>query len=154
MNQGAEVNMSFRRNALTFSPKYENAAIPKMSQIEAEKLLMEIQEKRESFIDEIAKLEVRAGRIETRCGLVDDSQHVELYDGTLGVTKVFVKKHSPPVGQLQWLDDLSTRFSGSQDSPGDVSGTRWGSGALISDDLFITAGHCFDQEGAGWKRPQ
>src|SRR5258708_3812054 len=25
---------------------------------------------------------------------------------------------------------------------------------LISNDLFITAGHCFDQTGGGWERPR
>jgi hypothetical protein len=91
---------------------------------------------------------------ETICGNVDDTQHVELYDGALGVTRDFVDAHERPVGQLQWLSDLAQRFNNPGDSPGNVSGIRWGSGALISDELFITAGHCFDQTGNGWTRPK
>src|SRR5258706_3689035 len=37
----------------------------------------------------------------------DDPQDVELYDGTLGVTKDFVDRYAPAVGQLRWLEDLS-----------------------------------------------
>jgi V8-like Glu-specific endopeptidase len=25
---------------------------------------------------------------------------------------------------------------------------------MISNDLFLTAGHCFDQTGGGWERPR
>ena len=49
---------------------------------------------------------------------------------------------------------LNEMFSGPGDSPGDVSGERFGTGALISDELFLTAGHCFDQSGGGWERPR
>ena len=32
-----------------------------------------------------------------------------------------------------------------------VSASRWGSGCLIADNLFLTAGHCFDVlDGDGW----
>jgi V8-like Glu-specific endopeptidase len=91
--------------------------------------------------------------VETICGNTDDSQHVELYNGTLGVTRAFVDSHERPVGQLQWVSDLAQRFNNAGESPGNVSGVQWGSGALISDELFITAGHCFDQSGNGWIRP-
>jgi hypothetical protein len=90
---------------------------------------------------------------ETICGQVDDTQDVEFYDGTLGVTIDFVMAHERPVGQLQWLNDLAERFAGVGEAPGDVSGARWGSGCLFRDDLFLTAGHCFDQFGGGWQRP-
>jgi V8-like Glu-specific endopeptidase len=91
---------------------------------------------------------------ESICGAVDESQDVELYDGTLGVSVGFVNDFSPPVGQLQWLNDLPQRFSAAGDIPGNVNGVRWGSGGLIAEDLFLTAGHCFDQEGGGWIRPK
>jgi hypothetical protein len=92
--------------------------------------------------------------VETICGSVDDSQDVELYDGSLGVTTDFVRTFSPPVGQLQWLSNLEDLFTGSGNSPGNVNGVRWGSGCLINSSQFITAGHCFDRTGGGWVRPR
>ena len=88
--------------------------------------------------------------IETICGTTDDSQPVEQYDGTLGVTTAFASAHQGPVGQIQWNDNLATLYT----SPGDVSGVRWCSGTLIANDLFLAAGHCFDQTGGGWTRPK
>ena len=55
--------------------------------------------------------------LETQCGADDDSQPVEQYDGTLGVTEAFVDGHQGPVGQLQWNDNLSSIY----DNPGNVS---------------------------------
>jgi len=83
----------------------------------------------------------------------DVPQDVELYKGDLGVTREFVDQHERPVGQLQWLADLPERFNGPDEDPGDVTGERWGTGALISEDLFLTAGHCFDQYPQGWQVP-
>lgn len=88
------------------------------------------------------------------CGATDDTQDVELYDGTLGVSVDFVRNFAPPVGQLQWRDDLEDLFGGPGKSPGNVSGVRWGSGALIGHDLYLTAGHCFGRTGGGWQRPK
>ncbi len=83
----------------------------------------------------------------------DDPQDVETYKGTLGVTQQFVDAHQRQVGQLRWLD-LADEFKAPGDDPGTVSGQKWASGALISDDLFLTAGHCFDQQHPGWQVPQ
>ena len=88
--------------------------------------------------------------LESQCGSADDSQPVEMYDGTLGVSQPFVNKHQAPVGQLQWNNNLASKYN----NPGNVSGVRWGTGTLISNDLFLSAGHCFDQSGGGWIRPQ
>jgi V8-like Glu-specific endopeptidase len=88
--------------------------------------------------------------LETICGTTDDSQPVEQYDGTLGVTTAFVNAHQAPVGQLQWNSNLASIY----DEPGNVSGVRWCTGTLISNDLFLTAGHCFDQTGGTWVRPK
>lgn len=88
--------------------------------------------------------------IESICGVTDDSQPVEQYDGLLGVPVEFVQTHQRPVGQLQWNDDLGSVF----DNPGTVSGARWCTGGLISDNLFISAGHCFDVDINGWTTPR
>jgi V8-like Glu-specific endopeptidase len=88
--------------------------------------------------------------IETICGIIDDSQPVEQYNGALGVTQAFVNQHQAPVGQIQWNTNLAQIYT----NPGDVSGARWCSGTLITRDLFLTAGHCFDQTGGGWNRPR
>lgn len=87
---------------------------------------------------------------ETICGTTDDSQDVEQYDGSLGVTQAFVNQHQRPVGVLRWNSNLASIY----DNPGNVAGVRWCTGTLISNDLFITAGHCFDQTGGGWQRPR
>jgi V8-like Glu-specific endopeptidase len=90
--------------------------------------------------------------IESICGPTDDSQDIELYDGTLGVTKDFVTHHERQVGQIQWNDNLQQKYPA---HPGNVQGVRWCSGMLISEDLFLAAGHCFDEEQpfSGWKYP-
>lgn len=54
-----------------------------------------------------------------------------------------------PTGQIQWKD-LSNAKTLNQN----VSLQRWGSGCLISDNLFLTAGHCFDSQSGNngdWK---
>lgn len=121
-----------------------------------EQKLKDLLSRRESLALELGLMDAEIERvgIESICGATDDTQDVETYDGGLGVTRAFVDEHERPVGQLQWLDDLFDRFSGPNESPGDVTGERWGSGGLFADDLFITAGHCFDQQGGGWQRPQ
>lgn len=88
--------------------------------------------------------------LETICGTTDDSQPVEQYNGTLGVTKAFVNSHQSCVAQVQWNNDLASKYT----SPGDVNNIRWGTGTMISKDLFLTAGHLFDQTGNNWTRPK
>ena len=121
-----------------------------------ERQLPDMLRRREIMALELGLIDAEIERLafESICGQRDDTQDVELYDGGLGVTREFVDNHEPPVGQLQWLDDLPQRFNGLNDSPGDVTGVRWGSGGLFANDLFITAGHCFDQHGGGWQRPR
>ena len=88
--------------------------------------------------------------LESICGATDDSQAVEQYDGTLGVTAAFVAAHQSAACQVQWNDNLAMIYT----NPGNVSGVRWGSGTMISPDLFLTCGHLFDQTGGGWERPR
>lgn len=87
--------------------------------------------------------------LESQCGATDDSQDVEQYDGTLGITVGFLNAHQSPVGQLQWNSDLASKYA----NPGNVSGRRWCSGTLISENLFLSAGHCFDQHPPSWRLP-
>jgi V8-like Glu-specific endopeptidase len=91
-------------------------------------------------------------KIESICGAKDDSQAVEVYDGTLGVTKEFVGSHERAVGQIQWNANLATKYT----NAGSVSGVRWCSGTLIAPNVFLTAGHCFDVEdpATGWSYPR
>ncbi|MET0508238.1 MAG: trypsin-like peptidase domain-containing protein [Burkholderiaceae bacterium] len=88
--------------------------------------------------------------LETICGVTDDSQEVEQYRGTLGVTVEFVAARQGAVAQVQWNDNLGETF----DNPGNVSGVRWGSGTMIGDDLFLTCGHLFDDNANGWMLPR
>ena len=104
----------------------------------------------ESDAREATPSELYSVIIETICGATDDSQPVEQYNGGLGVTRPFVDSHQAAVGQIQWNNNLGATYT----NPGNVSGARWCSGTLISNDLFLTAGHCFDQTGGGWERPR
>jgi V8-like Glu-specific endopeptidase len=88
--------------------------------------------------------------LESICGVTDDSQAVEQYDGTLGVTTGFVMARQSAVAQVQWNDNLATIFT----NPGNVSGVRWGSGTMITADLFLTCGHLFDDSADGWMLPR
>jgi V8-like Glu-specific endopeptidase len=83
------------------------------------------------------------------CGIRDESQHVEVYNGALGVSIDFVRSHQSPVGQIQWNNNLHEHY----ENYGTVSDMRWGSGTMISEDLFLTAGHCFYNIPIGWQVP-
>lgn len=91
-----------------------------------------------------------AEMLESICGATDDSQPVEQYDGTLGVTQAFVAAHQKQAVQVQWNSGLGGVFT----NPGNVDGVRWGSGTLIAPDLVLTCGHLFDQSADGWVLPR
>lgn len=88
--------------------------------------------------------------LETICGVADDSQPVEQYNGTLGVTTAFVAAHQKQAVQVQWNDNLGSVFT----NPGNVSGVRWGSATMIGPDLLLTCGHLFDADPNGWTIPR
>ncbi|MGN0113418.1 MAG: trypsin-like serine peptidase [Cellulosimicrobium funkei] len=91
-----------------------------------------------------------AEMLESICGATDDSQPVEQYDGTLGVTRAYVDAHQKQAVQVQWNAGLGGVFT----NPGNVDGVRWGSGTLIAPDLVLTCGHLFDQSADGWVLPR
>jgi len=78
--------------------------------------------------------------IDAICGTADESQEVEQYDGSLGVSVEFVKNQQKKVGQVQWNDNLHEIYT----DPGNLNGKRWMSGTLLINDYFLTVGHCFD----------
>jgi V8-like Glu-specific endopeptidase len=147
-----------KRVSLPYPPHVQSEALAAVEALNGSspQLIAALVQQQETLAQQVELLEARTSLLaaESICGAVDDSQDVELYDGSLGVSVEFVRSFSPPVGQLQWLDDLDERFKGPGNSPGNVSGVRWGSGCLFDDDLFITAGHCFDRTGGGWDRPK
>ncbi|MFF2266933.1 trypsin-like serine peptidase [Cellulosimicrobium cellulans] len=91
-----------------------------------------------------------AEMLESICGATDDSQPVEQYDGTLGVTQAYVSAHQKQAVQVQWNTGLGGVFT----NPGNVDGVRWGSATLIGPDLVLTCGHLFDQSADGWVLPR
>ncbi len=89
-------------------------------------------------------------RLESVCGEIDQSQNVEQYDGKLAVSKLFVTKHQSSVGQIQWNNDLDKIYK----NPGNVEDARMGTGTLISENIFLTAGHLFDLKNSPWQIPK
>lgn len=89
------------------------------------------------------------------CGDKDESQHVEMYKGDLGVDKAYVEAREPSTVQFQWLDRTAMAQRFPEYSYGNVPSVRWCSGTLVSDRLVLTAGHCFDvqQDQHSWISP-
>jgi V8-like Glu-specific endopeptidase len=84
------------------------------------------------------------------CGSSNDMQNVEQYNGLLGPSTAFAAAHQSPVFNLKWKSDLSSRYT----KPGNVAGARWCTGTMLTADIGITAGHCFDIDGNGWTWPR
>jgi V8-like Glu-specific endopeptidase len=96
----------------------------------------------------VEQADLQTGFLREVCG-GRDFQHVEQYDGSLGVTIAFVNEHQSPVCRIQWKEDLSS-FDGAEE----LEGLGWGTGTMISDNLLLTAGHLFEQKGGDWNRPR
>src|SRR5215813_8814862 len=86
---------------------------------------------------------------ESQCGPNDDTEAVELYKGDLGPTQDFVSQWQRSTGQIQWNASFSPTLQ-SGDDAGNVEGVRWCTGTLISDRIFLSAGHCFDINSNDW----
>lgn len=74
------------------------------------------------------------GGEESLCG-PRDLQHVNSYNGRLGVSQTYVKKYKGAVGALS-----------SKNTP---TGSKYCTGTLIGSDLFLTASHCVSQKTVG-----
>ncbi len=156
--------MKFRRYSLPMPSRRETISQSQpLTSEEVESYLANLEQRREELMQQRIELRKQIGEVEQQaaalafdiCGNADDSQNVELYDGTLGVSIDFVNRCSPPVGQIQWLDDLPQRFTEHGSSPGDVNGVRWASGVLTSETLFLTTGHSFDLSQVNdWQPPR
>lgn len=142
-----------KRCALPYPPEAETALATLIAELPADEVLTALLREYRALAVKIGMLEAQIQKFEfkAQCGPQNDLAPVETYPGGLGVTPEFVRKHEPPVGQLRWVKDLKDRFDG--DDPGNVAGLPRGCGGLITDDLFLTAGHCLDPTRGGSETP-
>lgn len=76
-----------------------------------------------------ARLAIKKYEQKSICGK-NDLQEVNSYDGSLGQTKEFVKAHQSSVGAME--------------EKGTDNSSKFCSGTLISEDLYLTASHCVE----------
>lgn len=112
------------------------------------------QEKLKAYKIEWERLAAARLDLESQCGNEDNAVHVEKYSGA-NPTVNFVMTYQSSIGQIQWNKDLKRKFKKPDARAGNVNGVRWCSGGMISDTLFLTAGHCFPQSDQGyWSIPK
>jgi hypothetical protein len=87
------------------------------------------------------------------CPKGDESQLVEKYNGSLNVTKEYVKLYSRATLQLQWKSEAEIKLQLPGYDPGNVYGQRWCTGTLIGEDRILTARHCFSIGTGYWVTP-
>jgi V8-like Glu-specific endopeptidase len=87
---------------------------------------------------------------EAICGETNDSEDVELYDGSMEVSKKFVDYCQWPVGLIRWNYNLRSKYK----EAGNVAGLPMGSGVLIAKDLFLTAAHVIDPSSGNFNVPR
>ena len=100
--------------------------------------------------------------LESVCGAVDDLQHVELYNGNLGISKAYVAEHQSSTIQLQWKpkEEINQMLGNNADA-GNIASVRWCSGTLFQKknvdgnavDYVLTAAHCLEAIADGWYTP-
>jgi hypothetical protein len=88
------------------------------------------------------------------CGRSNDLEDILAFGGQYPISRQFVVDRSPAVGLIRWNEDFGNAFNGPNDNEGNVRGAPWGTGFLISDDMFLTAGHCFDIDPNSFKTPR
>jgi hypothetical protein len=87
------------------------------------------------------------------CGPTDDTQDVELYDGSLGPSKESIAAWQPAIGLIRWNSSFIPPLTAADD-PGMTLNTPWCTATLISDKLVITAGNCLESDSGGWATPR
>jgi hypothetical protein len=135
-------------------PKFVDATVAVLDTQSPEQTLEWLFRRRAAlrFEAEVLTAEIEAYLTRTVCGDDDSTVDVESFNVPQEFSAGFAAS-VPAVGELQWLDTLKTTFKNPGESPGDVNNQRWGSGALIANNYFLTAGHCFAKTGMGHTRP-
>ena len=89
----------------------------------------------------------------SQCNQQVMNQPVEFYDGSRGASKELVLARMGQIGQLRWLKKFPG-FNPATDNEGSVKEQRWGSGCMITKDLYLTAGHCVNNNQPTWVMPK